>query len=366
MKLGCTAIVLVAVVFSATFAVGAPPSSLRFEVSFPESLIATPLDGRVFVLISKNNSREPRFQVAESGLNSEQVFGVDVDGLKPGQPAIVDGMALGYPLENINQIPPGDYFVQGLLSKYTTFHRADGHVLKMPMDEGEGQHFNTKPGNLYSETEKVHIDPNTGGVTRIRLTKVIAPIDPPKDTEFVKHVRIKSELLTKFWGHPMYLGGIVVIPEGWGRHPNAHYPLLVNHGHFPYDYNAFRTEPPAADLQGAARQHAEANYKFYQDWSSGKLPRMLILLVQHANPYYDDSYAVNSVNVGPYGDAINRELIPYIEKQFRGIGEGWARATFGGSTGGWEALATQIFYPDMYNGPGRSARTRWTSASINS
>src|SRR5262249_50126270 len=155
---------------------------------------ATPLDGRVFLLISKNNSREPRFQVAESGLNSQQVFGIDVDGLKPGQTAIVDGKALGYPLENINQIPPGDYFVQGLLSKYTTFQRADGHVLKMPMDEGEGQHFNTKPGNLYSETEKVHIDPNTGGVTRIRLTKVIAPIDPPRDTEFVKHVRIKGEL----------------------------------------------------------------------------------------------------------------------------------------------------------------------------
>jgi len=72
--------------------------------------------------------------------------------------------------------------------------------------------------------------------------------------------------------------------------------------------------------------------------------------IQHANPYYDDSYAVNSANLGPYGDAINRELIPYVEKQFRGIGEGWARFTYGGSTGGWEALATQIFYPDDYNG----------------
>ena len=53
---------------------------------------------------------------------------------------------------------------------------------------------------------------------------------------------------------------------------------------------------------------------------------------------------------GPYGDAINHELIPYIEQQFRGIAKGWARGTFGGSTGGWEALATQMFYPDDYNG----------------
>ena len=77
---------------------------------------------------------------------------------------------------------------------------------------------------------------------------------------------------------------------------------------------------------------------------------MLIIEVQHANPYYDDSYAVNSANLGPYGDAITHELIPYIEQQFRGIGEGWARFLYGGSTGGWEALAVQVMYPDEYNG----------------
>ena len=72
--------------------------------------------------------------------------------------------------------------------------------------------------------------------------------------------------------------------------------------------------------------------------------------IQHATPFYDDSYAVNSANNGPYGDAITFELIPAIEKQFRGIGQGWARFVFGGSTGGWEAMAVQMFYPDEYNG----------------
>jgi hypothetical protein len=94
----------------------------------------------------------------------------------------------------------------------------------------------------------------------------------------------------------------------------------------------------------------EYSYRFYQEWTSSDFPRMILIEIQHANPYYDDSYAVNSENLGPYGDAINYELIPYIEKTFRGIGEGWARFLYGGSTGGWEALATQIFYPGMYNG----------------
>jgi hypothetical protein len=59
---------------------------------------------------------------------------------------------------------------------------------------------------------------------------------------------------------------------------------------------------------------------------------------------------VNSANVGPYGDAIENELIPAVEKKFRAIGQGWARFTYGGSTGGWEALAVQVFYPEHYNG----------------
>src|SRR5208282_3268262 len=94
----------------------------------------------------------------------------------------------------------------------------------------------------------------------------------------------------------------------------------------------------------------EEAYKFYQLWIAPKFPRFLVAQIDHANPYYDDSYAVNSANLGPYGDAIETELIPAVEKKFRGIGEGWARFVYGGSTGGWESLAVQVFYPDHYNG----------------
>ena len=332
---------------------GAQPardSALRFEVSFSQAVSATPVDGRVFVFLSTDDRSEPRFRVRESGVDSQQVFGVDVDSLAPGQAAVIDHSTLGYPMPSLNQIPPGDYYVQALLNKYTTFHRADGFTVKMAMDEGEGQQFDTKPGNFYSEVQRFHVDPAAGGVVRISLTKIIPPIEPPKDTPWIKHLRIQSQLLTKFWGRPMYLGAIVLLPDGWDTHPGAHYPLLVDEGHFPYDYTGFSPNPPSPAMTGGARARAENSYRFFQDWTSGRMPRMLILLIQHANPYYDDSYAVNSANVGPYGDAITQELIPYVEKQFRGIGQGWARGTFGGSTGGWEALASQVFYPDFYNG----------------
>jgi Putative esterase len=321
--------------------------SAPFTISFGSDLSAAPLDGRVFVAISTTNEPEPRMQIEEQEARSQQLFGADIDGLAPGAKAAIPIDAEGYPLHHFSDVPAGDYWIQGVLNKYTTFKRSDGHTVKLPMDEGEGQHWNTKPGNFYSKPVKVHFDPHSGATIEIKLTEVVKPIEAPKDTEWVKHVRIKSEVLSKFWGHDMYLGAIVVVPEGWSTHPNARYPLLVNHGHFQRDYR-FTTTAPAQS--GPAAGRGAVGYQFYQDWSTGKLPRMLLLIIQHANPYYDDSYAVDSENVGPYGEAINKELIPYIEKEFHGIGQGWARAIFGGSTGGWETLATQIFYPDDYNG----------------
>ena len=88
---------------------------------------------------------------------------------------------------------------------------------------------------------------------------------------------------------------------------------------------------------GYERFMQEMAYKEFKAWTGPKFPRVIKLNIQHANQYYDDSYAVNSENLGPYGDAINYELIPMIEKTYRGLGK-WARGTYGGSTGGWEAL----------------------------
>ncbi|HEX3702823.1 MAG TPA: hypothetical protein VHU82_05800, partial [Vicinamibacterales bacterium] len=284
--------------------------------------------------------------------STQPIFGVDVDGLRPGQEIVVDGRVAGWPARHLSDIPAGDYWVQALLNRYETFHRADGHTIKMPMDEGEGQHWDAKPGNFYSTPAKLHVDPAAGGEIKISLDQEIPPIAPPTDTAQVKYLRVPNERLTKFWGRPMTLGAIVLLPHGWDTHPNAHYPVLVHHGHFPKDMasDGWRETPPDPKASEAQRQQQAAAYRFYQDWNGPGFPRMIHVLVQHPTPYFDDSYAVNSANNGPYGDAITKDLIPYIEQRFRGIGQGWARVLTGGSTGGWEALGVQVLYPDDYNG----------------
>jgi hypothetical protein len=349
------------VVLPALLALGASVANaaVEFSISFPRERSAQPLDGRMLLLLSTDPKEEPRLQIND-GPNTQLVFGIDVDGLKPGYAAVVDARAFGYPVRSLAELKPGEYFVQGLLHRYETFRLAGGRTLKLPMDRGEGQQWNRAPGNLYSLPRKMRIDPAAGGRVPIVLDQEIPPIPELQDTKYVKHIRIKSELLSKFWGRPMYLGAHVLLPEGFDEHPEARYPLCIFHGHFPSDLSGFRTQPPDPDLKpdyserfkisGYNRIVQQEEYKFYQTWTGSGFPRMLVVEIQHANPYYDDSYAVNSANLGPYGDAINHELVPYIEKRFRGIGQGWARFLYGGSTGGWEALATQMFYPDDYNG----------------
>ena len=83
----------------------------------------------------------------------------------------------------------------------------------------------------------------------LTLDQEIPPIAPLQDTKYIKHIRIRSERLSKFYGTDMYLGAHVLLPEGFDTHPEAHYPLIINHGHFPADLDGFRTEPPDPNLK---------------------------------------------------------------------------------------------------------------------
>jgi hypothetical protein len=335
-----------------------PAASYRFSVSFTTQQSAEPLDGRLLLVLSTDPSTEPRLQISNS-IRTQMLFGLDIDGLKPGEAAVVDDSAFGFPVRYLHDVPPGEYFVQVVLHKYETFHRADGHTVKLPMDRGEGQHWESAPGNLYSKPQKITLK-RGGEPAQVALDQIIPAISEPKDTKYIRHIRMQSELLTKFWGRPMFLSANVLVPEGFDEHPDAHFPLMIFEDHFNADFGNFRTTPPDPDLKpdyserfhiaGYNRIQQEEAYNFYQQWVAPKFPRFLVAQINHANPYYDDSYAVNSANLGPYGDAIETELIPAMEKKFRAIGQGWARFAYGGSTGGWEALAVQVFYPDHYNG----------------
>ena len=334
-------------------------SKTSIRISVDPSISQENQQGRLLLMFSNNDEKEPRFQIND-GLHTQLIFGMNVENLKPSESQLFDQEAFGYPISNLKDIKPGTYYVQALLHVYEDFKLSTGHTVKLPMDNGEGQQWNLSPGNLYSKPLKIEIDNEGIKDLQIVMTEKIEPIEEPQDTEWIKHVKMKSEKLSSFWGRDIFLGAHVLLPKGFEEHPEAKYPIMIFHGHFPADFGGFRTSPPDPDLEPDFAERFNVNgyniiqqqeaYDFYKRWNEPDFPRFIIIEIQHPTPYYDDSYAVNSASQGPYGDAITFELIPFIEQKFRGMGEGWARFLYGGSTGGWEALAVQVMYPDEYNG----------------
>lgn len=308
------------------------PEGLHFKLRFSDSVRDEPLTGRVYVAISKEEGRRgPIHQAGETGV---PLFGLNVSEVTAGQWMVIDRSVIGHPLSSLSELPDGDYWVQAFINVYTECKRADGHTVHVHLDQGEGQNWRRSPGNLYSEPVRVSINSQTESV-ELTCDQVIPPIDPIPDTEYVKRIRIKSEKLSAWWGQPIYLGATVLLPQGYADHPDVRYPVNYVQGHF-------STRAPG----GFGR-----STDFSNRWRSDeRQARFIYVTFQHPSPYYDDSYGVNSANNGPYGDAIMEELIPAVESRFRVIREPWARQLSGGSTGGWIALAMQIFHPDFFGG----------------
>lgn len=335
-------------------------TNLTVRVAVAESLHAEPLTGRLFLTFARTPEPEPRIQAYNSARQRNgrvPFFGVDIEGWRPGATVTVGADALGYPYARFIDLPVGDYYVQALLHVYTRFERSDGHVIWAPMDQWEGQRWGFSPGNLYSASAAVRVEPGGARTLGLILDHVIPPIEPPEDTEWVKRVRIESPLLSEFWGRPIYLGATVLLPRGYGEEPDRSYPVIYVQGHFSLEPPfSFTTEPPAegealfSQMRREAAGARESGYEFFRAWTSDGFPRMIVVTFQHPTPYFDDSYAVNSANNGPYGDALLTELIPYLEKSFRIIAQPYARVLTGGSTGGWESLALQVFHPEFFGG----------------
>ena len=304
-------------------------AGIRFEVGFASSARSEPVTGRVYVAISREQGRGPIFA---SGRTGTPLYAVNVTDLAPGETATIDGSVFGHPIQSLSDIPAGEYWVQAFVNVYTRFERTDGHTVWLHMDQWEGQRWQRSPGNMFSEPVQIRLDPGQAGSIQLVCDQVIPSIEPPEDTEYVKRFRIQSRILSAWWGHPIYLGATVLLPKDYGDHPDVRYPVNYIQGHF-------STGAPNGFGRGG---------DFDEWWLAEDTPRFIYVTLQHPSPYYDDSYGVNSENNGPYGDAIMEELIPEVERRFQIIREPWARQLSGGSTGGWIAVALQIFYPDFF------------------
>ncbi len=317
-------------------------SRVAFGQSGFEIVVSPPgrteaVTGRVYVAIARTRDAR-QTPIEQAGQTGVPLFGANVDALAPGEGALIDARAFGHPLQSLRDLPRGEYWVQPFVNVYTRFVRADGHTVWMHMDQWEGQNWRRSPGNLYGDPVRISWDPASRSPLRLVADKVIPAVEVPPDHEYVRRIKLQSTILSKWWGHPIFLGATVLLPKDYDRHPDVRYPIVYSHGHF------------SLRAPGGFGDTASRGGGFTRYWQSDSAPRMILVTLQHPSPYYDDSYGVNSANNGPFGDAIIQELIPAVESKLRVIREPWARLLTGGSTGGWISLAHQVFYPDFYGG----------------
>ncbi|MDX2192216.1 MAG: alpha/beta hydrolase-fold protein [Gemmatimonadales bacterium] len=328
------------------------------ELVLPAPPGGAPFTGRAFLFVSyaPDATQEPR-QQSGSSATSQPFFGVDVAALPAGGSAVIDAATLGFPRASLAELPAGDVMVQALFLPYTEFRRADGRVVWAHMDEWAGQRFNDAPGAIVSAPRRLRWDPASAGTLRLEATRVLPPVDPPRDTEWVERFRITSARVSAFWGHPMPLGATVLLPRGYRANPKKRYPVVYQIGHFsqraPFGFTLDGCDRPETEAQRAARLRRsarETGCDFARAWTKGDVPEMIAVYLLHPTPFYDDSYVTDSPNHGPYGTALVQELIPEIDRRYRTIAAPHARLVTGGSTGGWDALALQVRHPDVFGG----------------
>ncbi|KAM0545350.1 hypothetical protein ACHAPJ_011422 [Fusarium lateritium] len=333
---------------------------LKIDLSAAEGLLDGTASGRI-VLMFAPKGIDPLKNIDVSS-TPNLFFGMNVFDTKKPTFTLSGGTendtlsgVFGWPVKYLDDIPLGSYRVQAFFNKYEKATRSDGSTVHIHFPCGDG----APPVNGYGSLTTSAIDVRVrGGPQSVRLVfdNVTDAMPFPgkeigqcaqgnyPDTKTFKHVKIRSRRLSKFWGRDMYVGANVVLPHGYDAHDESRrYPVLYSQSHWPADGGAFGY--PEADFKEA---WDKGIIPASNSRSSRPTPKMLLVTFRHESPYYDDSYAVNSANLGPWGDAINDELIPYIDKTFNTIAEPYARIQEGGSTGGWISVASVVFRPDLF------------------
>ena len=186
-------------------------SQLRFEISFPAASSAKPLDGRMLLLISNNNTREPRLQINED-LTTQQVFGIDVDGLKPGQTATVDAERVWLSGQISFAIEAGRVLGAGAASSLRNFQTlrwshgeaADGSRRRPAVEPRAGKSLQ----HAAKDHDRSGKDRRR---SRSRSTKSFRRSSRRKTRSTSSTSRFRASCSPKFWGRPMHLGANVLV-----------------------------------------------------------------------------------------------------------------------------------------------------------
>ncbi len=279
-------------------------SAQEFEVSFHSKAFNKPFTGDVVIYLSKTEEN-PRLREQWSLLPA--VVRASVKNLKPGAKYILnDTNTIGYPVK-LSEMERSNYYAQ------VVFDRAE-----TPTDRAMG----TSSGNLVSKSIEVKFTSDLNKIYVLSADSIL-PRTPFKSTTHYREVRMRSNLLSDFYGEETSIFGVVALPDTTLINPTAKLPLIV-------------------DIQGFGGDVLDFSGK---DWPIRDYPYITLLL--DGNCRNGHHAFANSENNGPWGDALIKELIPEVERIFKNCSG--QRFVTGHSSGGWSALWLQLQYPETFD-----------------
>lgn len=301
-------LLVLAAVALAQSARSAPP---QLEVTFDKAIRTTPYTGRVYIVTTTDRHQSPLDGVG--WFQPQPFFAQDVENWAPGEPLrFAPDQCLGYPHE-LAELSAGTYRLQAVMDLNGWSH----DVIKAP-------------GNGVSAVVQLEHDPDQPATVNLRIDRTLPPLHLT-DTEDVKYARLLSGRLSHFHGRYIHMYAAVGLPQSYTSHPDRRYPAI-------YVVSGFGGTICDAHYVQMMRVMLE-NVGF----------EAVVIYIDADCPTGHHVFA-DSANNGPWGTALVRELIPYLEQRFRLIPGPEGRYVTGVSSGGWSSLWLQITYPDTFGG----------------
>ena len=286
--------------------------SVHFKITLDASATKTgePVSGRLLIFMTKSDKPLQMIEPSFLDPNAVWISGTEISNLTAGKTIDIDADTLSFP-GAFSTAPSGEYQVMALLDRDHSY-----------------TYNSVGPGDVLSAVIKASMPV---GETSLTLSKVIPEpqINVPKNARLVEFV---SPMLSAFWGRPIKMEATVILPPTYDK-GSQKYPTVYNvSGYGGTHLNA---------LRGAAQREKEM--------LDGTRPEMINVYLEAHCPLGHHVFA-DSVNNGPWGTALEKEFIPYLEKQFRMDAKPSGRFLTGHSSGGWTTLWVMITHPDFFGG----------------
>jgi S-formylglutathione hydrolase FrmB len=287
--------------------------SLKIRFSYTDNVSQIPINGRILVGFQKDlkKSVNPDF------FDPQPTFAMNAKAWKPGETVVMDRSNSVKQKNDLDEMN-GWYAVQAIM---VTSHNT--RLLTNGI-------FKAKDIALTNKNI-VYLDKG----------KMCMPLDllfdrtpaPPvfKETETVKEVRIKSELLTAFYGEKDSLLAAVILPLSYYMDKDRVYPTVYVFGGW------------------GASIYSGLGFQQKRYGMSGYGSEKIFVYVNHECRSGFHNFCSSETN-GPREETFFRELLPYIEKEYRVNKDPGTRFLMGQSSGAWAALWLLVNYPDQFGG----------------